>query len=68
MVASAAPGADPAGFAYKFLNGWSVFTIWQFVVIALGVAALNRKISSITAVAVILGTFAVVMAGVAAVF
>lgn len=59
------PSADPDGFAYKFLNAFDVFTIWQYVVIAIGVAVLGRRAGVGTALAVILGLYALVMAGIA---
>ncbi|HEX8390874.1 MAG TPA: YIP1 family protein [Longimicrobium sp.] len=65
-LAALVPSADPAGFLYKFLTAWEVFAVWQFVVLALGVSALGRKVGTGTALAVILGCYALVMAGFAA--
>jgi hypothetical protein len=65
-LAALLPSPDPAGFTYRFLNAWDAFAVWQFVVLALGVAALNRRIGSATTLAVILGLYAAIMAAVAA--
>lgn len=64
-LAALAPSAEPGSFTYKFLNAWDVFTIWQYVVIAFGVSVLGRKTGTGTALAVILGLYALVMAGIA---
>ncbi|MBB4635820.1 YIP1 family protein [Longimicrobium terrae] len=64
-LAALAPSAEPGSFTYKFLNAWDVFTIWQYVVIAFGVAIVGRRTGVGTAVAVILGLYALVMAGIA---
>jgi hypothetical protein len=55
-----AGGMDRDGFVYQFLNAWNVFLVWQFVVMGLGVSALNRRIGAGTAVGVLLGVYAVV--------
>jgi hypothetical protein len=55
-----AGGMDPDGFVYRFLNAWNVFLVWQFVVLGLGAAALNRRIGAGTAVGALLGLYAVV--------
>lgn len=55
-----AGGMDRDGFVYQFLNAWNVFLVWQFVVVGLGVSALNRRIGAGTAVGVLLGVYAVV--------
>lgn len=61
-------GMDHDSFVYQFLNGFNVFYVWQFVVMGIGVAALNRKIGAGTAVGVLLGLYAVIAATVAAIF
>ena len=61
-----AGGMDAESFVYQFLNFLSVFVIWQCVVMGLGVAALNRRISAGTAVGVLLGIYLAVAALVAA--
>lgn len=53
-------GMDPESFVYQFLNAWNVFLIWQLVVMGLGAAALNRRVSAGAAVGVLLGIYAVV--------
>jgi hypothetical protein len=63
-----AGGMDPESFVYQFLNAWNVFLVWQVVVMALGAAALNRRIGAGTAVAVVLGVYACIAAGIAAAF
>lgn len=63
-----AGGMDPDSFVYQFLNAWNVFLIWQLVVMALGASALNRRIPAGTAIAVVLGVYAVIAAAIAAVF
>ncbi|HEU4881505.1 MAG TPA: YIP1 family protein [Longimicrobium sp.] len=55
-----AGGMDPDSFLYQFLNAWNVFLVWQLVVMGLGAAALNRRISAGTAVGVLLGVYAVI--------
>jgi Yip1 domain len=55
-----AGGMDPDSFVYQFLNAWNVFLVWQLVLLALGAAALNRRLSAGTAVGVLLGLYAVV--------
>jgi hypothetical protein len=54
-----AGGMDQDGFVYQFLNAWNVFLVWQFVVVGLGAATLNRRVSAGTAVGVLLGLYAV---------
>lgn len=62
-----AGGMDPESFVYQFLNAWNVFLIWQIVLLGLGAAALNRRMSSGAAVGVLLGIYAVIAAIIAAV-
>jgi hypothetical protein len=58
-LAPLAVGMDPESFVYQFLNAWNVFLVWQFVLLALGASALNRRIGAGTAVGVVLGLYAV---------
>lgn len=67
-LAALAGGLDPESFVYQFLNAWNVFMVWQIVLLGLGAAALNRRMSNGTAVGVLLGIYAVIAAGIAAIF
>ncbi|WP_420125116.1 YIP1 family protein [Longimicrobium sp.] len=60
-------GMDRDSFVYQFLNAWNVFFVWQVVVLALGAAALNRRVSTGTAVGVLLALYAVVALIIAAI-
>jgi hypothetical protein len=62
-----AGGMDPESFVFQFLNFLNVFTIWQLVLMGLGAAALNRRVSNGAAVGVLLGLYAVIAAVLAAV-
>lgn len=66
-LAPLAVGMDSDSFVYQFLNVWNVFIVWQVVVLGLGAAALNRRVSAGTAVGVLLGLYAVVALIIAAI-
>jgi hypothetical protein len=66
-LAALAGGADPDSFIYQFLNAFNVFMVWQIVLLALGAAALNRRIGAGTAVVVLLGLYACIAAAIAAI-
>lgn len=63
-----AGGMEPDSFVYQFLNAFDVFMVWQVVLLALGAAALNRRLGAGTAVAVLLGLYACIAAAGAAIF
>lgn len=67
-LAALVPSADPQSFVYQFLNAFSVFLVWQTVVMGLGAHALNRRIGAGTAVGVMLTLYAAIAAAVAAIF
>jgi hypothetical protein len=67
-LAAVVPNADPQSFVYQFLNSFSVFLVWQTVVMGLGAHALNRRIGAGTAVGVMLVLYAVLAAAIAAIF
>lgn len=59
-------GGDPDSFLAKLLGFFSVFLIWQLVVVGLGVSAMNRKIAPGVAVAVVFAVNLLFAAGIAA--
>ncbi len=63
-----AGGMDPESFVYQFLNAMNVFLIWQTVLLGVGAAALNRRMSYGAAVGVALGIYAVIAAAIAMIF
>lgn len=67
-LAALVPGADPQSFVYQFLNAFSVFLVWQTVVMGLGAHALNRRLGAGTAVGVLLAVYAALAAAIAAIF
>lgn len=44
-LALLAPFLDPGTYAYRLLNGLDVFVLWSLAVMAVGVQAVNRKVS-----------------------
>jgi hypothetical protein len=66
-LALLAPVLDPGSFAFRFLQGLEIFTLWALVVAALGVSVLNRRVSWGGASAIVLGIYLLVVAGVAAI-
>lgn len=56
-LAALAGGADTDSFLYNFLNTFNVFLVWQVILLAVGVAAVNRRISAGTALAVLFGIY-----------
>jgi hypothetical protein len=61
------PLAAPGSFPYRLLAGLDLFTIWSLLVAALGVSLVNRRRSFASAAAVLLGVYAAVALGIAAV-
>ncbi len=64
-LAPLALGAGPGDFAYQFLNAFNVFLVWQFVLLALGVTAINRRASAGAALGILFGIFALIAAAIA---
>jgi hypothetical protein len=59
-LAPLAVGMGPDDFLYRFLGAFNVFIVWQVVVMALGIAAINRRRSATAPLAVLFGIFAVI--------
>ncbi|MEE9208057.1 MAG: YIP1 family protein [Gemmatimonadota bacterium] len=55
-----APGMDSGSFAFKFLNGLNLFGIWTAVVLGIAMSRLYPKVSTGTAVGILLGTYVVI--------
>ncbi len=60
------PLAPPGSFAHRLLGGLDLFTLWALLVAALGVSLVNRRRSFASAAAVLLGVYAAVALGIAA--
>lgn len=54
------PGAE--GFLPAFLGAFNVFLLWQIVLLALGVTAINRRGSPAAALGILLGIFVLIAA------
>jgi hypothetical protein len=66
-LALLAPFLEPDSFADRVLQGLEIFTLWAIAVVALGVGILNRRQSWVGAAAVLLGIYALLLAGFAAI-
>lgn len=51
------PGIAEAGIAGRFLDGINLFSVWMLVVMALGVAAVNRRRSAALPLTIVLGLY-----------
>jgi hypothetical protein len=60
-----APFLDADFVIYRVLQGLEVFTIWALVVVALGVAVVNRRFSWAATAGILVGFYVVILFGVA---
>lgn len=56
------PGLEAESFAFGILNAMSVFVIWNLGLVAAGASAVNRRVSAVTASAVVFGIYLAVVA------
>jgi hypothetical protein len=66
-LALLAPGLETDSFAYRVLNPLNVFTLWQLALVGVGAAAVNRRVSNLKGVSVVMGIFLLFVVAIAAV-
>lgn len=61
------PGLEADSFAFRVLNALGVFTLWWLALIGVGAATVNRRVSPLKGVSVVLGIYLAAVVAIAAV-